>query len=67
MFIAQVLMISIMLWSFCLNVYYAADGRPAQEGTGGVGVIIFMILWAGVIFLEYCAGMFDKFWFMGGQ
>lgn len=64
MFICQVIVIILIVYSFFKNLYHAIEGRPAIEATGGVGGIAVIILFSIIITIEYWAGMFDKFFFM---
>jgi len=64
MFACQLLVLVLFTLSFFKGMYTAVEGRKAEDGAGGVGAMIWIIIFALMLALEYGAGMFDKFWFL---
>jgi len=58
-YIAQVILIALMIYSFFVQLGYAINGRPADRKGEYIDVVVVVVSLLIVIVLYYCVGIFD--------
>lgn len=54
----QYTLIVIQVISAMMGIHYAVEGRPASQPMSGGGVLIYLLLLAGIIYLQIMSGTY---------